>query len=140
MTELLHRIKVFVYRRAGREPDYLLLKPDQESEGMWGPVQGPIAFDEKLETAIRRRVHDETGMPSSGQLIDLQMPMRLTLGDEEIVEWCFGCQSLSHPDPRRLERHRASFRWAPFPEAYPSLEFDADRAAIMRLHTLLHAA
>jgi hypothetical protein len=27
-----------------------------------------------------------------------------------------------------------------FPEAYPSLELEYDRAAIMRLHTLVHAA
>jgi hypothetical protein len=32
------------------------------------------------------------------------------------------------------------YRWAQFSEAYPSLELDADRAAITRLHTLLHDA
>jgi ADP-ribose pyrophosphatase YjhB (NUDIX family) len=140
MADLLHRIKVFVYRRAGWEPNYLLLKPHQESEGMWGPVQGPIAFDEKLETAIRRRVLDETGIAPPGQLVDLQMPQRVTFGDEEIVEWCFGYGAASQPDPRRFERHGAAFRWAAFAEAYPSLEFEADRAAIMRLHAFLHAA
>jgi hypothetical protein len=39
-------------------------------------------------------------------------------------------------DPRRW----SDFRWAQFGEAYPSLELDCDRAAIIRLHALLHAA
>ena len=49
MTELLHRIKVFVYRFNGSEPDYLLLKPDQGIEALWGPLQGELGFGEKLE-------------------------------------------------------------------------------------------
>jgi hypothetical protein len=32
----------------------------------------------------------------------------------------------------------SEFQWAGFSLAYPSLELDADRAAIMRLHTIVH--
>ena len=140
MSELFHRIKVFVYRVTGGEPNYLLLKPDQGIEGMWGPIQGELGFGEKLESAIRRRVMDDTGMAPPGQLVDLEMPGRWTLGDEEIVEWSFGFHSITRLDPERLQRRWADFRWAGFSEAYPSLGFETDRAAIMRLHTFLNAA
>jgi hypothetical protein len=140
MTELLHRIRVFVYRLGGSEPDYLLLKPDQGIEALWGPLQGNLGFGEKLETAIWRRVMTETGMTPPGQVVDLEMPGHWTLGDEEIVEWTFGFHSITQPDEGRLQKHWADFRWAGFSEAYPSLGFDADRAAIMRLHTYLGAA
>ena len=140
MSELLHRIKVFVYRVQASEPDYLLLKPDQGIEGLWGPIQGSLGFGEKLESAIRRKVLDDTGLAPPGQLIDLQMPGRWTLGDEEIVEWCFGFQSIGAPDPARLESHWADYRWAEFSQAYPCLGLDADRAAIMRLHAFVSAA
>jgi hypothetical protein len=140
MSELLHRIKVFVFRLDGQEPDYLLRKPDQGLEAMWGPIQGPLGFDEKLESAIKKRVREETGMPPPGKLIDLQLPLRWSLGDEEIVEWCFGFESMGRPDPDRFGKYCADFRWLGFADAYPSLEFEADRAAIMRLHTLLRAA
>ena len=43
-----------------------------------------------------------------------------------------------HPGP--IPGSEANFRWADFSHAYPSLELEGDRAAIMRLHTLLHAA
>ena len=49
MTDLLHRIKIFVYRFRESQPDYLLLRP-AGPEGLWGPIQGPIGFGEKLET------------------------------------------------------------------------------------------
>ncbi|TDJ66154.1 MAG: NUDIX domain-containing protein [Planctomycetota bacterium] len=140
MIELLHRIKVFVYRLDGSEPDYLLLKPDQGIEALWGPLQGDLGFGEKLETAIRRRVMTETGMTPPGQVVDLEMPGRWTLGDEEIIEWTFGFHSITQPDEDRLQKHWAEYRWAAFSEAYPSLGFDNDRAAIMRLHTYLGAA
>jgi len=140
MFELLHRIKVFVYRLDREIPDYLLLKPDQGLEALWGPIQGSLGFGEKLESAIRRKVMDDTGMAPPAQLIDLHMPNRLQLGDEEIIEWTFGFQTLCHPDPDRIVAHWSEYRWAGFEEAYPTLGFDADRAAIMRLHTLLRAA
>lgn len=140
MLDLLHRIKVFVYRLDREAPDYLLLKPDQGLEALWGPIQGSLGFGEKLETAIRRKVMDDTGMTPPAQLIDLHMPNRLRLGDEEIIEWTFGFQTLSHPDHDRIVAHWSEYRWAGFEEAYPELGFEVDRAAIMRLHTLLRAA
>lgn len=140
MVELLHRVKVFVYRLTGTEPDYLLLKPDQGIEGLWGPIQGHLDFGEKLEQAIRRRVLDETGMSHPGQLVDLEMPLRWSLGDEEVIEWTFGYHTLSRLDPDRVARHWSAHRWVDFAAAYPVLGFDDDRAAIMRLHAFLSAA
>lgn len=140
MVELLHRIKVFIYRLDRPQPDYLLLKPDQGIEALWGPIQGALGFGEKLEQAIRRQVLDATGLRESGQFVDLDMPNRVHFGDEEIVEWIFGYHSYGEPDPHRLEDHWADHRWADFASAYPVLGFEDDRAAIMRLHAFLSAA
>jgi len=140
MADLLHRIKIFVYRLGEPGPDYLLLKPAQGLEALWGPLQGDIRFDEKLEGAIRRRVLEDTGLTLPAQLVDLQMPARWVLGDEQVIEWTFGYQAAAELDARRLRRAWAAHRWATFEEAYPSLGLDPDRAAIMRLHAHLSAA
>lgn len=140
MVELLHRIKVFIYRLHEAQPDYLLLKPDQGIEGLWGPIQGVLGFGEKFDQAIRRRVLDETGLVEPGELVDLEMPNRVSFGDEEIVEWTFGYHSHGQPDEELLNRHWAAHRWAEFAAAYPALGFEDDRAAIMRLHAFLGAA
>jgi hypothetical protein len=139
MTDLLHRLKIFVFRLQGRTPDYLLLRAGGV-ESFWGPIQGPIGFGEKLEAAIRREVMDDVGIPRPLDLIDLQMPGRWLVGDEEIIEWTFGFRMPSRGAEVTLARRWAEFRWADFSQAYPSLELEFDRAAIMRLHTLLHEA
>jgi hypothetical protein len=140
MPELLHRIKVFVFQQAGPEPAYLLLRPAQGMESFWGPVQGSIGFGEKLESAIQREVLDDTGILRPLDVIDLGMPARWQLGIEDVIEWTFGFKALPGTDNLRLDPRFAEFRWAQFGQAYPSLELETDRAAIMRLHTLLRAA
>jgi len=140
MTELNHRIRVFVYRFNAGRPDYLLLRAAQ-MESFWTPIHGPIGFGEKLETAIRREVMDDIGLARPAELIDLQMPTRWLVGDEEVVEWVFGFHAPAPESGLRLDESRwAAFRWVQFTDAYPSLELEYDRAAIMRLHARLHAA
>lgn len=140
MRELTHRIRVFVYRFEGGRPDYLLLRRAQ-IESFWTPIHGPIGFGEKLESAIRREVMDDIGVGRPTELIDLQMPTRWLVGDEEVIEWIFGFHAAPASSGLRIDRERwAEHRWVQFPQAYPSLELEYDRAAIMRLHAMLHAA
>jgi hypothetical protein len=139
MVDLVHRIKIFVYRFHGSAPDYLLLR-GQGPESFWGPIQGPIGFGEKLETAIKREVMDDIGVARPMDLLDLQMPSRWLVGDEEIIEWTFGFRTRPEQPKLKLSQRWAGHRWAAFGEAYPSLELDVDRAAILRLHALLNAA
>jgi hypothetical protein len=137
--ELVHRIKVFVFDQKTREPTYLLLKR-LGRESFWGPLSGPIGFGEKLDTAIRREVMDEVGLARPADVIDLQMPTRWMLGDEEVIEWTFGLRTEPGPSDVRLDHRWSDFQWADFSLAYPALELEIDRAAILRLHTLLRAA
>ena len=140
MSELIHRIKVFVFEQVGPEPRYLLLKSAQGIESLWGPVQGTIGFGEQLESAIQREVLDDTGILQPADVIDLDMPARWCFGDEDVIEWAYGFKTTQVPQRLRLDPRWAEFRWAPFGAAYPSLELDTDRAAIVRLHTILRAA
>ncbi|MEM9382441.1 MAG: hypothetical protein AAGB93_20985 [Planctomycetota bacterium] len=140
MSELLHRIKIFVYRFADAAPNYLLLKPDQGLEALWGPLQGDLGFGDKLETAIRRRVQEDIGLPAPGRPLDLEMPAHWTIGDEEVVEWTFGVRTMHDLHPDRVVETWAAHRWARFDDAYQSLGFEVDRAAMMRLHTKVLAA
>ncbi len=144
MSELQHRIKVFVYRFHDTTPNYLLLKPDQGLEALWGPLRGELGFGEKLETAIRRQVASDLGVRKPGQLMDLDMPGRWSLGDEEVIEWTFGFRAAADIPPEKIEASIAptwpGHRWAHFQDAYSSLGLEPDRAAMMRLHTKVLAA
>lgn len=139
MIDLSHRIRIFVYRLQAGRPDYLLLR-GQGLESFWGPIQGPIGFGEKLESAIRREVMDDVGLYRPIDLIDLRMPAHWLVGDEEVIEWNFGFRAASEAVDLKLASRWSAFRWVDFAEAYPKLELEVDRAAILRLHTLLNAA
>lgn len=140
MTELLHRIKVFLYRFDGEHPEYLLLKPDQGIDPFWGPMQSALGFGEKLETAIRHHARVDIGLDAPGKPLDLDMAIQWQLGDEHIVEWNYGLRCLSDPNPALIAEHWKDHRWTGFETAYPSLQLEFDRQAILRLHTRLGAA
>jgi hypothetical protein len=139
MVDLQHRLKLFVYRVHRRQPDYLLLRgPGPES--FWVPAQGPIGFGEKIDSAIRRELSEDLGLSSASDLLDLELPARWQLGDEEVIEWCFALRTPHERSNPQLGPRWSHFRWSHFSEAYPSLELEGDRAAILRLHHILHAA
>lgn len=137
MIDFVHRVKVFVFDFVERAPSYLLLRGRQGIESFWSPVSAPIGLGEQMEAAIRRSVMQDVGLGRPSELIDLQMPARWVLGDEEIIEWSFGVRVPTRGQEPRLDERFAAFRWAGFGEAYPSLELEPDRAAILRLHTLI---
>jgi hypothetical protein len=140
MIEFLHRVKVFVFAVGAVQPAYLLVKSAQGIEGCWGPLQGNLGHGEQLEAAIRREVVDDLGLSRAREVIDLHMPQRWSMGDEEVIEWHYGCRTSNESETLRLARRFSEFRWADFGVAYPTLELETDRAAIVRLHTLLRAA
>ena len=136
MVELIHRVRVFPYALERCEPSYLLLLREQGVESCWGPLQGEIGHGEQMEGALRRQVHEGMGLEEPLELVDLHMPAHWVLGDEEIIEWNFGCRV----PPKLSATPDALLRWERFIDAYPSLELETDRAAILRLHALLRAA
>lgn len=140
MQEAFHRIKVFPFQVMGRAPRYLLLRPDQELEGLWGPVQGEVGFGDQMEQAARRCIVQDVGVHPPGSLLDLQWATRTQFGDELIIEWCYGYQCHGEPDPTVLSLHWAEHRWADFGDAYQSLEMQSDRSAMLRLHAMIQAA
>lgn len=139
MYKLVHRIKVFVYRYWQESPEYLLLRRSEGIESFWSPIHGPIGFDEKMETAIRREVASDTGLRRPAEVVDLAMPARWLLGDEEVIEWNFGYHATPESEEVQLSPPWSEFRWAGYSEAFPSLELEYDRAAITRLHAMLHS-
>jgi ADP-ribose pyrophosphatase YjhB (NUDIX family) len=139
MVQLVHRVRLFVYSFRNSHPDYLLLRRDQGLEAVWTPLQGVIGFDEKFESAVLREFRRETGMEPPDEVIDLCMPTQFDLGDERVIEWNFAARAEPGDPPVALHSDWAAYRWSEFAEAFPVLEFEQDRAAIVRLHTLLLA-
>lgn len=140
MPDLQHRIRLFVYRLEGDRPSYLLVRRSEGVNPTWGPIDGPIEFHEKIETAIEREVREDFGLERPETVVDLQMPKHWTLGDEEVIEWPYGVKAPKTESGLVLDARWAESRWTEFHEAYSQLCLDLDRAAVTRLHTLITAA
>lgn len=140
MQHATHRIKVFPFRLQGSKPDYLLLKPHQGIEGLWGPAQSTLGLGDQIEDAARRTIVEEVGGLAGGQLLDLHWASRFELGDELVIEWCYGFRYTDAPDLDVLSSHWSGHRWARFAEAFEQMGIQADRTAVMRLHALINAA
>lgn len=139
MTDFIHRVKVFVFKYEEHSPNYLLLRRTPSIESFWSPLHASIEHGEQMEAAIKRSVTSDMGFSRPSELIDLDMPSRVILGDEEVIEWNYGYRLLPERDrePELNEDHWSDYLWADFGVAYPYLELEPDRAAILRLHTRL---
>ncbi|HIG11794.1 MAG: NUDIX domain-containing protein [bacterium] len=140
MTDLQHRIRLFVYRMSAAGPSYLLLRRSDGVNPTWGPIDGPIQFHEQIETAIRREVREDVGLPDPQGLVDLKMPKHWELGDEQVIEWPYGVQIMAPAESLILDSRWSESRWTGFSETYTQLCLELDRAAVTRLHTLITAA
>lgn len=140
MFQLDHRIRVFVFQVLDRRIEYLLLRHKPREEWPLGPVVGAVEPGEKLEAAIRREVHAETGLRRPLHLIELATPQQELFGDVGVVDWPFAWQAGSpaepvlglHPGPTIGELH-----WLGFAAAFQQLELPADRDTLVRLQLSL---
>lgn len=137
---VLHRVRVFVFAQTPGQANYLLLHSRQGHEGLWRPVHGNIQFNEQFDSAVKREVLEDTGLIASSDIIDLSLPLRQTLGDEEVIHWNFGFPISALPEDLQLNDRWDGHEFVPYDRAFQRLELEGDRAGITRLHSLLFAA
>lgn len=137
---LEHRVRVFVFQVLDKRVEFLLLRQKPRAEWPLGPVVGPITPGEKIEEAVRREVHAETGLRRPVHLMELLHPQKELFGDLGVVDWPFAWQagtpsepvSELHPGPSIGE-----YCWLGFQEAFHELEDATDRDALVRLQLTL---
>jgi len=140
MFNLEHRVRVFVFQVLDQRVEFLLLRHKPREEWPLGPVIGPVTPGEKLEEAIRREVHSDTGLKRPVHLLELSQPQKELFGDVGFVEWPYAWQAGTPeapvteltPGPKVGE-----LQWLPFDEAFHTLESGGDRDALVRLQLSL---
>jgi hypothetical protein len=140
MFSLEHRVRVFVFTVLDRRVEYLLLRKKPREEWPLGPVVGAITPGEKIEEAIRREVHTETGLKRPVHLIELLQPQKELFGDLGLVDWPFAWQAGTPSEPVRAlvpGPMVGELQWLSFDQAFQSLEMTTDRDALVRLQLTL---
>lgn len=140
MFSLEHRIRVFVFQVLDERVEFLLLRHKPREEWPLGPVVGPVTPGEKLEEAIRREVHAETGLRRPVHLQELTQPQKELFGDVGVVEWAYAWQAGTPGEPvadLNPGPMIGELQWLPFDEAFQQLENGSDRDALVRLQLSL---
>ena len=135
-----HEVYVFVFRWQGTQPEYLLVKPKPQHEGIWRPVIEPIFLNEDFSQAALRGVREETGLKDTPDLVSPRGAGIEDIGDIRLVGWPFGYfhgKRKSGPNPRPSI---ADCAWASFEQALIALESRVYRQNLLRIHDSLSAA
>ncbi|MHC5210725.1 MAG: NUDIX hydrolase [Planctomycetota bacterium] len=136
----LHIVRIFVFRQLDRQIDYLVVRHQPAHDSFWSPVTGVLQPHESLFQAAVRSVGEEIGLPSSRQIVDLQLATRTTIGDIEEIDWSVGYRAPENRLDLRPAADLAELRWLHFDGIYQNLDREEDRRSIMRLHFTLRAA
>jgi 8-oxo-dGTP pyrophosphatase MutT (NUDIX family) len=136
MFNLEHKVRVFVFQVLDHRIEFLLLRQKPRAEWPLGPIVGPITPGEKIEQAVRREVHAETGLRQPVHLMELLEPQKELFGDLGFIEWPFGWQAGTPTAPvNELQPGPTvgEYCWLGFEEAFRELDSSADRDALVRL-------
>jgi len=138
MDEIAHRVRIFVFRFVEADVEYLLARARPRIEALWGPLVGSIFPDEDAERAARRSVREDAGIEHPEAVFDLQAPELVRVGDLSLVEWAYGMRvARAQADDLVVGSDWSDLLWEPFSAAYHRIGIEANRRAMLRLHTLL---
>ncbi len=129
---------VFVFRRRGRQVEFLLLHRIPSRGGFWQSVSGRIEPGEKAEAAARREVSEETGLTPITVILLEKVNVFYNAPIEAIhLEPCFGVEV--RDEDVRLSSEHDEHRWVEYPEARHLIPFAGVRAALDELHERIGA-
>ncbi len=138
---ITHRVRIFVFTGDPRGYRHFLVRPKPRAEWSWGPLSGPIRYEEQFHQAIQRQVREKLGL-KEGAILDLAHHPTEMAGDITWVDWDFGFgipfhgEVLPEPLPSPDE---PDWTWATLGEA---LKLDLPRTvqeALIHLELLLHS-
>jgi FMN phosphatase YigB (HAD superfamily) len=129
-------VAVFVYR-GGR---LLLMK--RARQGIWHIPSGVVETAESFVEAAGRELEEETGLRSASGLIDLSLPQRYPVTDDERHEYPSDVKEVTLHNfaiaaPRRweptLNEEHSEYRWSSFADALALLHWPDTREVLKEL-------
>lgn len=113
----------------------LLFRRPPERGSIWVPVSGKVdPGDRDIESALRRELLEETGLPQPRRLfsLDWEVVFESPDGTQTWRLHAFGVEVESHWEPRLSSEHDA-FEWVTVPDAVARLHYGDNREAVGRL-------
>jgi len=136
------QVEGIVFRKAGRQMEYLMLKTIPERGDHWQPVTGGVEEGETNVEALRREVWEETGVKNVVRIIENvgyfeYSDVHFVKGFDFIKEHVFGVEVGSKERIVIDGKEHSHFRWCSFQEALKLLKWNENKKALLKLNDIL---
>ena len=142
------QVQAILFRKIHGETQYLLMKriPGRGGvqEGFWQPVTGGLEEGETRIDALRREVHEETGIQNVIRIIpdvyycEFQDFYRPEARQRLIKEHVFGVEVVSN-EKITIGWEHSEYRWCRFTTAMKLLKWMENKEALEKLNKILSA-
>ncbi|MGP3966033.1 NUDIX hydrolase [Nonomuraea sp. 3N208] len=144
-----YTVLVFLFRTTAGLPEYAVFQRADDSH--WQSVSGGVEEGEDLETAARREITEETGLPAAAPLFKLDMV-------SGVEKSCFAASKLWPENVYIVRKHffamdvtrdqaeivlsleHRDVQWLKYEAAYESLRYDDDKTALWELDQRIRRA
>ncbi len=130
------QVEAIIFRKRGKEIEYLLLKRLPERNGFWQPVTGGLEEGETRTQALHREVYEETGVEDVIGIIDSLYYFEFS-DPHPNQEYVYGVEISPSKDIVLDGEEHSEYRWCSFQEALRLLHWKENKEALRRLNTIL---
>ena len=133
MVRTSFKVLVLPYwRSSSGQIEYAVFK---KGEDYWQGIAGGVEGGESPLDAARREAMEEGGIQPNAGFSALDTVSGFPFNNRVITQYAFAVE-LNDKAVRLSEEH-SEYRWLPFDEAWRTLKWDGDRAALTELNTVL---
>jgi dihydroneopterin triphosphate diphosphatase len=149
MVRQARNVLVFLFRMTvTARPEYAVFRRSDDAN--WQPVSGGVEDSEDLIAAARRETAEETGLPGTSRMYQLDMvsgvekacfaegenwPGQLYIVSKHYFAVDVGAETAAI----RLSHEHHEFRWLAYGQAYAALRYDDDKTALWELNARIRA-
>lgn len=131
------KIEAYIFKKTMRGYEFLLLKRNNEHDGIWQPVTGKAEKGEEAIETAKREIEEETGLKDFIKIIDLEYCFQFKNKHGEFKEACFGFGVSPQTEEIKISYEHQNYCWVNFETAYELLYWDSNKEVLKLLNNKL---
>ncbi len=132
------KVEVILFKRIGKDYQFLILKRTKEQGGYWQPITGTKDKDEDILDAALREAFEEAGLNKKEIIREIKNFYEFDLRDTREHVFGFQVKPDFEPDIKsNLDKEHEKYRWLNLKSALSELVWEENKRALIRLNEIL---
>ncbi len=125
-------VEGIVFRRLDEKCEILCLKRTVNEGGWWQPVIGHMQWNESMNDAMKRELHEETGIVQPREIIEDIWHFHWEHNEEMYLEFVFTIEVSSNQEIYLNPEEHDEFRWCSIEEAISLFKYQNNKNAVLK--------